>query len=346
MKPPFGQRTAERVSKLTNMYTSLIKAKEGEFTALVKGGLPSATRILLERNSVEIGTRVMTRINEAVALCGPRDFAIDTTAVTGHQGPALRSFLSALPPEARSKILPVVSPLSGSRHRRFAVDQAAASGLLIARFPFSGRVSELEDDVAELLGDLELPPESVALILDFKDVHGADPNDLAQRFLAARLFTEEGFDSVTVAATSFPAGIASFPRRWSLHNRPELTAWRQVVESTGSEIGFGDYACRSSAFPPPGFANTLAQTRYTLEDHVLIYRGNLLRSDHNQHRIIATELTSTSNYMGGDFSWGDGEINKVASAERGVGNRSNWIGFETSHHWSLTSTQVSSTLGI
>ncbi len=329
-------------------YTAILKAKEGELIALSKGGVPSETRILLERNKKPLGKRPTLRLVEALRSHGRGVFCIDYSAHDKGTGEAFRNDLKQLPLAVRPNVSVVISPDSKQSLIDAACQQSGRSGLLVVRIASSGLGSAVRSLILQFVGGLPVPRQKIAIVLDFANLGDVSVASFRSQILEAAgpLVMKGGFESVTVSGTSFPDGIGKIiaAKNWKVLARPEFDAWRSAVESSGMKIGFGDYGPRSASHPPDGRANTLAQVRYTFEGGFRVYRGLLLRNDHGQLRTIGSTLMSSSIFKGSDYSWGDGELQRIGSGTGGTGNRTTWISIETSHHLNFTAEQVSDVL--
>lgn len=322
------------------MYTYISKNKQGELSALEKGGFPGQTRVILEHNQALLGPTLLKQFGRAVACAGPLGVALDITAAPRA---IPKPYIEALDADGRNKLSIVVTPKSSPHLLKAARFQCSKTGLAVIRIKPQPTPALTLKMVMHCVNDLDVPMNQVAVILDFATLEDMTVTAAGGLFAshAAPLFDVGDFESVTVASTSFPKGIGSLPQGWSHLLRTEINQWVSARHQSGLPICFGDYGPRSSDFPPGGFANTLAQVRYTCSNSYLVYRGKPLRTGHNQHVEIGKALVGMDQYRGTEFSWGDEEIQRIAQQERGPGNRSTWVSIETSHHLVLTAEQVS-----
>lgn len=329
-------------------YTAILKAKEGELNALSKGGLPSGTRVLLEHNSTPIGDRAMKRWIEALSQTQMLAWGLDLSAHRRPNGSTFRKILDDLPAAERTKVSGVITPTSHGTLRQAACNQAQQSDLVLLRIPVRQPGLDYRSHILSFADSLPVERDKQAIVLDFGNLGSLTGPALRSKILevAAPILDDGGFESVTTSGTSFPDRIGGFPVGWRMESRPEFEEWRNAVMSTGSLICYGDYGPRSADFPPGGFANTLAQVRYTCPSGYYIFRGGLLRNDHEQLRTIGSDLATSQHFMGVGFSWGDGEVERIGSGQGGTGNRTTWIAIETSHHLAFTSEQVWTSLGL
>ncbi|HST61815.1 MAG TPA: hypothetical protein VLK84_24155, partial [Longimicrobium sp.] len=152
-----------------------------------------------------------------------------------------------------------------------------------------------------------------------------------------------GWRSVVLAASSFPENLAMITGAGEARRRRgEWALWRRVL--TGSDLGFevqfGDYAVSHPAFPAVGRAGP-PSLRYTAGDaFFLVKRKGPTETQPFPYRDLARYVVGTPEYLryGPSFSWGDGELARLAAQEekgkggKGWGGGKEWRKIGTSHH--------------
>lgn len=219
------------------------------------------------------------------------------------------------------------------------------------RVPVFGSVFRTDETLGALLsrmvGEVDQVKESVDLLLDLNFIApdvDVDADDVVK--VVDEVAAEGNWRRVVLLGTSMPptlsvisAGqIGCIPRR-------EWQIWQDVVNRRPNlNIVFGDYAIQNPKPPTdPGGPGMYANIRYTGETNNIIARGqSLLQEGYEQYRLLCTWLTQHAEFMGEQYSWGDGEIAKCAAGILRPGAQEMWRGIGTSHHMQFVIDQIKS----
>ena len=199
----------------------------------------------------------------------------------------------------------------------------------------------LSDSIAETLALLDVPTESVDVILDFGFV-GRETAQTLRSIVSEALHVVRAsgqFRNLAVAGGSVPEQL---PKRDTgvvrREPRIEFDLWAQVLDTDSAmmPLAFGDFGVISPLYVPPSTpVNVPARIRYTtIREHVFLRTG---RSGHN---YLCTELVASEDFACAGFSAGD---QRMALAARGLaspGNPGMWVGDDLNHHLELVSAQV------
>ena len=156
------------------------------------------------------------------------------------------------------------------------------------------------------------------------------------------------WNELILAASSFPENLADIERNTIMHLcRVEYLLWQQVVSDSSEDRlpVFGDYGVVHPDLPDldPKVIRPSAKIRYTLENDWLILKGHSLRRDPGfaQFHDLSRNLVARPEFLGNDFSWGDGYISGCATKEEKSGNLTTWVKVDTNHYLTFVSEQLS-----
>lgn len=157
----------------------------------------------------------------------------------------------------------------------------------------------------------------------------------------------DDWNSLTVLAGSFPPDLSRLAKAQVHHlRRHEWTHWEAIKTLwRGRKPAFGDYTIQHVNFKEPvEFANFSASVRYTLEDHVLVLRGegvfNPGGPGFEQWNGWAKYLVTLPDYFGSTFSAGDAYAAERARIGASPGSAQAWLQAGFSHHMTVASWQV------
>ncbi len=331
------------------MYTIILKIKEGELVALQQSQPASDTRVLLEVLPTPAGPNTEKQLRNTIAAANcPAAIGLDYQAQTTDALDSFEGLMAQIPATDRPKVAPVLH--LGSGPRAFSTAAAHAdnhSGVLYLRAKVITLCANPAEQALDLIESKRFDPKRVRLVVDFGDID--DPNAYEDWVgdIGIKAAANSPFADVSIAATSYPGSISKLQPGWSKFVRHEMEIWQNRAQGRG--IHFADYGCRSTAFPPPPrkFAlPVLAQLRYTLRDEYLVYRGETLKSDRQQHYKIGADMVRKIEYFGPEFSWGDLNIESLGRGLGGPRGRSQIISYETAHHLLATEALVSRRSGL
>ncbi|HEX8393503.1 MAG TPA: hypothetical protein VF665_14260 [Longimicrobium sp.] len=215
---------------------------------------------------------------------------------------------------------------------------------VVARLRSADFAVQVSDVLARVASDTGVVAADTDILIDL----GSVPADAGEStyFTARQMLLAlppRGWRSVTLAASTFPenlgmitgAGEARLPRgEWAL--------WRRIRARSdwGFEVQFGDYGVSHPAFPAFGRTGP-PSLRYTAGDvFLLVKRRRASETQPFPYRDLARYVVSTPEYQryGPSFSWGDGELARLAAqlekgkGGKGWGGAKEWRKIGTSHH--------------
>lgn len=157
----------------------------------------------------------------------------------------------------------------------------------------------------------------------------------------------DDWGSLTVLAGSFPADLSHLEKGRIHHLRRHEWAHWEAIRGLwrGRRPAFGDYTIQHVYFKEPvAFANFSASVRYTLNDHVMVMRGEGVQNPdgpgYAQWNGWAKYLLSLPDYFGRDFSAGDAYAAERALNGASTGTAQSWLQAAFSHHLTVASWQV------
>ena len=188
------------------------------------------------------------------------------------------------------------------------------------------------DDVSEM-----------TLLIDFKDIQNIGSAVLIAMANLMKPLIEMNWKQVFVASTVTPKSMAGIEactvvdiirREWELFLKIKKI-W-----------DFAQYADYSIHHPEaldgfdPVLMKPAAKIRYTLEDRILIAKGNSFRARKGeQHTDLAKKIIATGAFKGANFSFGDEYLEGCADGKHS-GNLESWIVADTNHHMAVVANQL------
>jgi hypothetical protein len=357
-------------------YTPILKGKRGEYDALATMPLESCARLY---PVVEVMPIPWDWQRDVPARTLDAHLARDVGSIMecwGCDQPVMVDLKHTCGPKTRtgSGVHPVewmhsqlriygvlgvpVTTLNRDDHYQEAVGAAAhadalGAALRLAPSDFNDAV-ELEASMFALLATLGLECEEVDIILDI----GAISQDVGRntaligRVLIETLPTANGWRSLTLASSSFPADLSQIrPRSVGHITRAEWQTWSTLLDQLGTLTrmpNFGDYGIDGPALTllDPRVMRMSANIRYTSETDWYIGKGGSVDKDgFEQYRKLADDLMHAPEWCGPHFSSGDSYIAECAAYETpGPGNATTWRRVGTSHHLAFVLDQLSKIL--
>lgn len=221
--------------------------------------------------------------------------------------------------------------------------------------------ASLEELLADRLNSLRIPVSEVDLFIDLEYL---DPDsDQSTRWILGMLedCRRVGpWRSVVLIATSVPSSFGSevVPEHSTREiPRHEWSLWKKVADQVNTPLGYGDYGVQNPIPPPkPPPIAPWANIRYSLEEALLVARGFQIGTrGPEQYSELSSWITSHPSFRGGDFSFGDAEIQRWSTqcpigvedeednndeGEAKLGGLSYWRGVGMSHHLELITNQL------
>lgn len=206
----------------------------------------------------------------------------------------------------------------------------------------------LAEDIKTLLSHLQLPPESVDLIVDFKTIDCSAPTF---RTLCKLIPSINGWRNFVLTGGAFPEDLSGLQRN-NIHRieRIEWKSWRDQttkIRSVPRIPTYSDYTIQHALYSKrKGQARYSASIRYTAEDYWLIMRGeDVFREDgpgFDQWPAQAILLCGSPEYCTESFSEGDKYIRQMSLQRQKTGNMVTWLGAGFNHHMTFVVRQLAS----
>jgi len=208
--------------------------------------------------------------------------------------------------------------------------------------------------VEDVTRELGLRASQVGILMDFGDVTGQTREYLvAQADLVLRLLGPAGYQFYTIAGCSMPSTIDKAIKKRNAEGtllRKEMRAWHQLREMHRNlPLAFGDYGVRGPRTSDVQNPNTNGKIRYSIQNNFYIVRGEARRKGDGQMHRLANIVASSEHFQGPRFSWGDHELYRRAMRENigkrkpriiGGGGSTEWIAFDTNHHFAWVHLEV------
>ncbi|MFD0884118.1 beta family protein [Streptosporangium algeriense] len=207
----------------------------------------------------------------------------------------------------------------------------------------------LEQAVLRTLPALGVTEEETDLLIDYGEVSSV--RDIERIIpVATEIITwsqTRPWRSITLAAGAFPDSISTLPAdEASVLPRFDAMLWSAVKQrSAVTDLGFGDYGVAHPA-PSKGAARSpMPNLRYTTSDTWTVYRQATPKELGNERFYeICSKVIGALDWVGEDYSWGDGKIAQCAERASGPGNATKWRAYGTSHHLAVVTGRLA-TLG-
>ena len=164
--------------------------------------------------------------------------------------------------------------------------------------------------------------------------------------------------SFILAGGAFPKDLTAL-QKFENHQliRHDWKLWRSIVDNTKLPRTpiFSDYTIQHPIFYgyTPG-ASVSASVRYTNDENWEVLRGEALHHikksgekgpGYKQYLAHARELIKQTFYRKSDFSFGDSEINRIATPSNDkTGNPQTWLTIGINHHLTLVARQIANLL--
>lgn len=350
-------------------HTAILKANEGELTALSKlddriahkiaplfevGRLTDAIR---ERKYIKTSsTPTMTYLNrklDAVSLA----WSSRPAMVDGYEWPAdartengehVIAYMVERLRIAGVSVIPVVGYDRWANAAYRAAIQSITprdDGHYCLRLDTSALDDAAEPEhfneaIERIVDELELDPSRCSVLLDFADI-AMDAMSIERLVETASIVIRQlktfEFRYYVIAGCSLPRTIdLAVETRDSVGAilRKEMLAW-QALRLNFPELAIlsGDYGVRGPTTSEIRSTHTNGKIRYTIKNQLFIARGHPFTIDHSyvQMHGLSTVVAESRHYLGERFSWGDSEI-RLRSGGGTPGSTTQWIAIDTNHH--------------
>ena len=199
-----------------------------------------------------------------------------------------------------------------------------------------------------LLSILKVKESNVDILVDLKHRPSqAEVSALGQSCLS-KIPNRNAWWTVLLASGGFPSSITNWPyAQWVSIERSDWLGWLDVVQTRRAAgvrtPSFGDYGVRCGGEPLSAARRPDPNMRYTTKATVITRKGS---KDDGQMIKICADLITKPEYVGPEFSKGDSEIKRKATASGfpNNGQAEQWIQWSTNHHLTQTAKQIRSSV--
>ena len=247
-------------------------------------------------------------------------------------------------------VIPVVGTDADMATRKIATKYARIGdrGMCIRVDNSHFKDESLATHINEFIKGNGLDIKNIDILVDLQII---DENTTPESVIAklARIPQIKNCRSFILSSGAFPRDLSDYPKHGNYEKeRLDYMLWKRVSDMiSGRKPYFSDYTIQHPIYygNMPG-ANPSASVRYTNDDKWEIIRGEGLRNKkgagHKQYLAHAREIIKQSFYKKSDYSFGDSEINRIASQNEKTGNPQLWLNIGINHHLTLVARQLSS----
>lgn len=209
-------------------------------------------------------------------------------------------------------------------------------------------IQALKTNLNQLLTFLNLLPQEVDLIIDYKQISPNKEKDIYNNIvlLIAQLPYLKDWRTLTFCSTAFPKNLNQIPTKSNGElPRTEWKIYKALVNCGLARIpSFGDYNISNPDFISinPRFINMAANIRYSIGDVILVFRGSGVKNNgFSQMTQLARDLTESGKFCGRSFSYGDTYIDDCANNGGSCGTAEKWVIAGVNHHLTLVARDLS-----
>lgn len=336
------------------LYYPLLRTKKGEVNALTTLGpdAVAATRPILQvtppdRNekgelvaaSSEHVTKIANTLQEILAV-GSQLLCYLDPSPANLSSTLLENLLFAIGTYGGSP-QPVYSLFNSIPYARLYKQLMGAPKAPIIRVRPDEIAITLLDDIEKAIQLYQLEAYRTTILLDVGNI--IETNGYFEMGLKGTINELKGLGlaGIILASCALPESLEEVPK-WkpTTYSRKEAELFRKMKAATRYDLQFGDYATGSVKIEPNVSRAGAPKVRYTLSDHYVILKGQMVGSRPNtmseQYQRISEYLVSLPAYSGRYFSWGDDFIYKASlGGLQSRGNATTWVSVSTSHHLEL-----------
>ena len=198
-------------------------------------------------------------------------------------------------------------------------------------------IHESYTELSNLFKMLNLTPENIHILLDFRSILGRKPYEIAS--IAIDIINElpnaKNWSSLTIAASGMPQTLSELvkPGERGVIKRSEFETFK-IVLSNGNKLkrtpDYGDYTIVHPVHLPikPKAMNFAPSIRYTTSDEWVILRGISAKKHPQkmkQYYALSEELIQHDDFQGSDFCYGDREITRISNSIGSPGTLKIWV---------------------
>jgi hypothetical protein len=325
-------------------YVPILKTKAGERWALshLRPATRASIRPLLEfheHKDKSTDEHVAGLCDDLVAEWGTdRTFYLDGRWLHGDGGdPSVLATIFAAAQERDLRAVPVVRPTfdESTLEQVRAIVEAGGRGYMLRVGPAVLDDPHALDAVTEAIG---LPPGQVDLLLDYRN----RPMSLGRD--ARRVPRMGEWRRLVAASGAFPSSLAGLTlHEWHGLPRHDWLSWRDgIAGDLPRRPVYADYAMRDPG-APADFGSPSVNVRYATDTAWLVQVGGKVKDGASpEMHALCRALVERPEFTGVDFSAGDAELARVADADEGPGNSTQWLQWCVNHHLEFTVRQLSS----
>lgn len=296
---------------------------------------------------------VINKMGWQISKCwGERPFYIDLSLISaetlyqGHNH--FLTLLSQYASTLRLSLIPVVGIRKDGEYLSAVLDAIRIhnQGACLRLTEEDIKRSTLPKEISTLLSVLKTAPESVDLMVDFKN---AQQNIPKFDGLCKILPNIDKWRNYIVAGGAFPEDLSGLKKN-DIHRLPreEWTWWREQAINKQTARRFPLYSDYTIQYPKyrdrKGPMNYSASIRYTSENDWVIMRGESVFAEDGpgagQWPANAALLCQQQEYCGNNFSYGDGYIKEKSAAYDKPGSATTWLGAGINHHMTFVVRQL------
>ena len=253
-------------------------------------------------------------------------------------------------------IIPVVGTDADMATRQVAVKYAKIGdkGLCIRIDNSHFKDENLTKHIEDFIKDNNLDIKNVDILVDLQIV---DKSITAESVIekVSRIPQIDGYRSFILSGGAFPKDLSDL-QKFESHqiDRTDWKLWGEIINSgkLSRKPTFSDYTIQHPIFY--GYilgANTSASVRYTNDEKWEILRGEALNyvkkngekgPGYKQYLAHAREIIKQPFYKKAEYSFGDSEINRIATPKNEkTGNPQMWLNIGINHLLTLVARQTS-----
>jgi len=234
------------------------------------------------------------------------------------------------------------------------VQRAGVSGACLRLQSADFDHDDLLEEVERRLSAVGVGVAETDLIFDFESTPAAIPRGAYVRLVKSHLdmFPDYNrFRSFTLAATSYPASIATLKAPFELVPRSEWSGYKALLDTLEKHRlpAFGDYTVAHPDLVELDMRliKPFAKLRYTTAFDWHIAKGKSVRKEgFEQYREMCAELLEQTYCDKPSFSQADQYISDCAAGDVATGNLSTWVWVSTNRHISKLVADLSKLHGL
>lgn len=209
-----------------------------------------------------------------------------------------------------------------------------------------GDLDHLDEIVEDMILTAGINEERTPVLIDIGDVTKIPMQEIMDTVETAYGHMKSlGFSTIIMSASSIPDSIEKAVKDRDSNgiiHRKEMIVWKGFLSANPTaSLYFGDYGVRNPRSSDNVAPHMNVKIRHTINNAFFVVRGHSVQGDDGfaQSQKLAVDVVNSVHYKHPNFSWGDGMI-KQCSLGKVVGNPTNWIAYDTSHHLKYVVTEI------